>query len=151
VLIGAVAAACGRLVLAYGSRRFRGRLSPKRLESLQAAHEAIGGNRRRAMAGLLLFAVAPLPSAQLFIAAGLLDEPLVRLTLAFFAGRLVSYALYVGAASAAKESLGSIVGDSFTSPLGIALQVVTLGGLVALMKVDWARVLTRRRTSASAT
>jgi hypothetical protein len=76
VLIGALAAACGRLVLAYASGAFRGRLSEQRIESLQAARDAIGGSRGRAAAGLALFAISPSPPAQLFIAAGLLDEPI---------------------------------------------------------------------------
>ena len=37
VLGGAVAAACGRLLLAHGARALRGRFSPERLESLAAA------------------------------------------------------------------------------------------------------------------
>jgi hypothetical protein len=34
------------------------------------------------------------------VAAGVLSVPLLPLTVAFFAGRVVSYSLYVGAASA---------------------------------------------------
>jgi len=149
VLIGALAAASGRLVLAYGSRRFRTRLSERRIENLEAVRDAVGGSRRRAAGALGLFALSPLPSAQLFIAAGLLDAPLVPLTAAFFAGRLVSYSIYVAAASAAKHSLGSIVQGSFTSPVGIGLQVLMLVGVVALLRVDWARILTGRRGSAA--
>ena len=93
VIGGAVAAASGRFVLAHAARRLRGRFSQKRLESLAAAQEALAGDRRKELTGLALFAVSPVPSAQLFIAAGLLDVPLVRFTLAFFAGRLVSYSL----------------------------------------------------------
>src|SRR5438128_3565013 len=87
VAIGAVAAASGRFALAEGTRRVRGRLPPRRIENLTAAKEALLGGRRRAYAGLALFALSPLPSAQLFVAAGLLDVALVPLTLAFFAGR----------------------------------------------------------------
>jgi uncharacterized membrane protein YdjX (TVP38/TMEM64 family) len=147
VLVGAIAAACGRLVLAYGARAFRGRLSEQRIESLGAVHDTIAKSRRGTLAALALFALAPLPSAQLFVAAGLLDEPIVRLTVAFFVGRLVSYALYVAAASAAKESLADIFGDAFTSPLGIALQVVMLALLVVLVKVDWTRIITKPRSA----
>jgi uncharacterized membrane protein YdjX (TVP38/TMEM64 family) len=134
-------------VLAFGSRALRGRLSERRVENLEALRAAVGGSRKRAAAGLGLFALSPLPSAQLFVAAGLLDAPLVPLTAAFFAGRLVSYSIYVAAASAAKHSLGSIVQGSFTSPIGIALQVLMLVVLVTLLRVDWARILTGRRGS----
>lgn len=144
VLLGALAAASGRLVLAATSRRFRSRFSPRRLESLEAAEHALVGSRGKAIVGLGLFALSPVPSAQLFVAAGVLSVPLVPLTLAFFAGRLVSYSLYVGAASAAKENLGSVLTDAFASPLGVALQVLMLLLLVLLLRVDWARVLGHR-------
>ena len=144
VLIGALAAATGRLVLAATTRHFRSRFSAERRANLEAAEELLVGSRRKAVAGLGLFALSPVPSAQLFVAAGLLTVPLVPLTAAFFAGRLVSYSLYVGAASAAKESLGSVLDDAFASPWGIALQLVMLGGLVALLRVDWVKLLRRR-------
>jgi hypothetical protein len=96
-----------------------------------------------------LFALSPIPSAQLFVAAGLLTVPLDPLTAAFFAGRLVSYSLYVGAASAARDSLGSVLGDAFGSPLGIAVQVAMFAGLVLLLRFDWVGLL-RRRTGGRA-
>src|SRR3954453_10218732 len=136
VLGGALAAASGRLVLAHGSRHLQGRLSARRRSSLAAAKDALAGDRRRTFAGLALFALSPLPSAQLFVAAGLLDVALLPLTAAFFAGRLVSYTLYVGGASLAKDSFGDTLTAAFTSPWGIALQIAMLGALVALFKVD---------------
>jgi hypothetical protein len=69
VLIGALAAASGRPVLAYTSRRFRGHLSAERLKNLAAARDALAGGRKRTLAGLGLFAISPVPSAQLFVAA----------------------------------------------------------------------------------
>ncbi len=138
VLVGALAAASGRLVLAATTRHFRGRFSAKRRENLEAAEQVLVGSRAKALAGLGLFALSPVPSAQLFVAAGLLTVPLVPLTIAFFVGRLVSYSIYVAAASAAKESLGDVLGDIVGSPLGIALQVAMLAGLVLLLRVDWA-------------
>jgi uncharacterized membrane protein YdjX (TVP38/TMEM64 family) len=148
VLLGALAAASGRLLLAATTRRFRSRFSPRRLESLEAAEDTLAGSRSKAIAGLGLFALSPVPSAELFVAAGLLSVPLVPLTAAFFAGRLVSYSLYVGAASAAKDSLGSVLMGAFASPLGVALQFLMLLGLVVLIRVDWAGVVGRRHRAA---
>jgi membrane protein YqaA with SNARE-associated domain len=144
ILVGALAAASGRLVLAATARHFRSRFSAERRESLQAAEELLVGSRARAAAGLGLFALSPVPSAQLFVAAGLLTVPLVPLTAAFFVGRLVSYSLYVAAASAAKDTLGDVLADAIGSPIGIALQVVMLAGLVLLVRVDWTKRLARR-------
>lgn len=143
VILGACAAAGGRLVLATVSAHFSARLSQRRLESLEAAGAAVSGSRTRAVAGLGLFALSPVPSAQLFVAAGLTGVRLVPLTLAFFAGRLVSYSLYIGAASAAKASLGTILIGALTSPLGIIVQLAMLAGLVALVRVDWLELLSR--------
>jgi uncharacterized membrane protein YdjX (TVP38/TMEM64 family) len=144
VLLGALAAASGRFVLASTARHFRGRFSAERRRNLEAAEEVLAGSRAKAVAGLGLFALSPVPSAQLFVAAGLLTVPLVPLTAAFFAGRLVSYSLYVTAASAAKDSLGQVLGDAIGSPLGIALQVAMLAALVLLVRLDWAALLARQ-------
>ncbi len=102
VLFGALAAACGRFTLATGSRRLRPRLSAKRLEGLDALRDRLEGDRGKTALGLGLFALSPVPSGQLFVAAGLTGVRLVPLTAAFFAGRLVSYTIYVTAASAAQ-------------------------------------------------
>jgi membrane protein YqaA with SNARE-associated domain len=144
VLGGALAAGCGRLLLANGARRYRTRLPRRRRESLAAAQAALTGNRKRTFGGLALFALSPVPSGQLFVAAGLMAVSLLPLTAAFFAGRLVSYSLYLGAASLATHSLGGIVVDSLTSPIGIALQLIMLLALVLLVRVDWATVIQRR-------
>ena len=141
VLGGALAAASGRLLLATTSRHLRGRFSPARRESLAAARAALTGDPRKTVGGLALFALSPVPSAQLFVAAGLLAVPLLPLTAAFFAGRLVSYSLYVGGATLAADRLGETFTGVFTSPLGIAVQVALLIGLLALVRVDWRRVV----------
>jgi membrane protein YqaA with SNARE-associated domain len=149
ILCGALAAALGRLTLAAATRHFRGRLSDEKRENLAQAQETLIGTRRRAAAGLGLFALSPVPSAQLFVAAGLLTVPLVPLTAAFFAGRLVSYTIYVTAASAAAASLGDVFQKAIASPLGIVLQIVMLGLLVALYRVDWVRIANRHKSGTS--
>ena len=149
VLGGAVAAAFGRLVLAHGARALRGRFSTERREQLAAAQSALTADRHRAAGGVALFAVSPIPSAQLFVAAGLLAVPLLPLTIAFFAGRLVSYSIYAGGAALVERSLKSTFTDAFSSPLGIAAQVLMLLGLVALVRIDWIKLLQRRRRHAA--
>jgi membrane protein YqaA with SNARE-associated domain len=132
VLLGALAAASGRFLLASGTRRLRPHFSAVRLEHIDGLQAKMSANRRRSVAGLGLFALSPVPSGQLFVGAGLMTVPLLPLTAAFFCGRLVSYSIYVGAASAAEKSLGSIVTDSLTSPLGLGLQLAMLIGLALL-------------------
>jgi len=133
VLGGALAAAGGRLVLASSARRLRPRLSAARLARLDRAQEALLADRRRTAAGLGLFALSPVPSGQLFVAAGLMTVPLLHLTGAFFAGRLVSYSIYVSAASIAEDNLGEVVVEALTSPLGMVLQLAMLVALGLLL------------------
>jgi membrane protein YqaA with SNARE-associated domain len=133
VLGGALAAAGGRYLLASGTRRLRPRLSEARLRRLDRAQAALSADRRRTAAGLGLFALSPVPSGQLFVAAGLMTVPLPPLTAAFFAGRLVSYSIYVSAASLAAENLGDVVLDALTSPLGMGLQLAMLVALAILL------------------
>jgi uncharacterized membrane protein YdjX (TVP38/TMEM64 family) len=143
--IGAVAAASGRYGLALGTRLLRRYVSEKTKANLEAARAALEKNKRRGALALGLFALSPVPSAQLFEAAGLTGVRLPPFTLAFFAGRLVSYSIYAGSAEAVESlTLGDAFRDALTSPLGIGLQVVMLAGLVALAKLDWARLLARK-------
>jgi hypothetical protein len=145
VVVGALSAASGRLVLAYATRRLRRFLPEKQRKNLQAAGDALAERRGRTVAGLALFAVSPVPSAQLFEAAGLIPRArLLPLTVAFFAGRTVSYAFYVGGSHALKDTdTGRVLLSSLASPWGVALQFLMLVGLVLLAQVDWARVLRR--------
>jgi uncharacterized membrane protein YdjX (TVP38/TMEM64 family) len=146
VALAAVAAASGRFVLALGARRFfRRRLSAQRRRSLHAAERALTRSRAGKYTTLALFAASPVPSAQLFVAAGLTEAALVPLTVGFFAGRLVSYAAYVSAAAELSKQLGGDFFAAMTSPLGIALEVVMLAAFVAFLRIDWARVRARLR------
>ena len=144
VIAGALGAASGRWVLAHGARRLRGRLSGERRESLEALRAAVEDRPAGAIAGLALFALSPVPSAQLFVAAGLTGTRIGPLVLAFFSGRIVSYSLWVGAATAAGATLGDSLLDGLSSPAGIAGQVVMIALLVVLLKVDWRKLLARR-------
>src|SRR3954449_12627125 len=60
VLVGAVAAASGRFVLALGARHFRTRLSEKRVANLEAARDLFTGSRAKGLAALGLFALSPI-------------------------------------------------------------------------------------------
>lgn len=143
VLIGAVAAMSGRYLLALGARQFSGRLPRRMKENLTDARALVEHRRHGSLAVFGLFVVSPLPSAQLFLAAGLLDLPLVVLTVAFFVGRLVSYSIYVSVAVIADRQLGSVLSRLFGSPWSIALQVVLLGAVCLLPLVNWRSLLKR--------
>ena len=138
VLVGALSSATGRLLLAKGSRRLRGRFSPERLAGLDALRRRLTDRRGATVAVLGAFLISPLPSAQLFVAAGVSDIALVPITAAFFCGRLVTYSIYVAGTVVAVARFGDVLTRGVYSPLGVALQLLMLAGLVVLLRVDWA-------------
>jgi hypothetical protein len=137
IIGGASAAATGRFLLARAFRAFGRRLPAKRTESLEVLGRVLGQSRGGLISSFVLFAVAPVPSAQMFEAAGLARIPLAPILGAFFAGRLVSYSVYVGAASAAHQSVTKLFRQGFTSPQAIAVQVAAIAVLVVIVTVDW--------------
>lgn len=148
IAVGALAAATGRLLLATGTRRLGEHIGEERRENLKAAGELVGQRRGRTWAFLALFAVSPLPSAQLFEAAGLMSVRLLPLTAAFFSGRVVSYSFYlVGASTLKQTDTGQVLLSNLTSPWAIGLEVVLLGLLVLLARVDWRRLVAGRTDS----
>jgi uncharacterized membrane protein YdjX (TVP38/TMEM64 family) len=146
VLTGATAAALGRYLLATGFRLFRSKLSTRSRDNLDAAKELIEQSKGKTVLALALFVISPLPSAQLFEAAGLMRVRLLPFTIAFFAGRLVSYFIYAGTAAKIRESdLGEVFRRTMTEPIGIAVQLIVISMLVALTRVNWTRFLSERK------
>lgn len=140
VVLGGVAAASGRYLLAHGTRKVSGHLPQRVRDNLQGAQAALEKRRGGVTVMLGLFALSPLPSAQLFEAAGMLELPIATLTLAFFAGRLVSYAIYVSVTTVAQHQLGSVLKNAWGSPWAIAIQVVFVLLVTALPFIKWRHV-----------
>jgi membrane protein DedA with SNARE-associated domain len=143
VVIGAVAAASGRYILALGARRFSGRLPSRMRSNLEDARAVLEQKRAGTLAIFALFVVSPLPSAQLFVAAGFLNLELRLFTLAFFIGRLISYSLYVSLAVVADRQFGNVISNLFGSAWSIILQIVLLAAVCVLPLVNWQRLLRR--------
>lgn len=145
VLIGASAAALGRFLLATCFRLLGGHVSKKTKCNLSAARDAFESNRRGGMMALALFALSPVPSAQLFEAAGLTGVRLLGFTTAFFVGRLISYTIYGLSAQTIKHSsFGEAFTAGLTSPIGLGLQLLMIAALVTLTRIDWQKRLIGR-------
>jgi hypothetical protein len=139
LILGVLCASLGRYLLARATGMLRYRLNPESIANLESARRFLPGSGKGRFFYFLFFIVSPLPSAQVFEAAALVDAPLVPLTIAFMGGRSISYATTVIGASTLKEhAMGTIVLNSLKSPWGIALQLVCLLAIYLLMKIDWA-------------
>jgi hypothetical protein len=144
VVVGTLAAAAGRYVLAVGFREFGSHLPARRRENLAALGATLSGTRGL-LATATLFMVSPVPSNTLFEAAGLARVPLVPLLAAFGAGRLVSYSISLVSVSAAQGRVREVIAGGVNSPKAIALGLLGLGSLVVLVRVDWISVIDRAR------
>lgn len=142
VAVGALAAASGRLLLALATRRLASFLPRRQQENLEAAGELVSRRSAHSTAALGLFALSPVPSAQLFEAAGLMAIRLLPVTAAFFVGRTISYSLYVGGARALSSTdTGKVLLSSLTSPWGIALEILMIVALVLFARINWVKRL----------
>ena len=107
--------------------------------------ETLASHQAGLWASIGLFALSPLPSAQMFEAAGDPHRPSPARDRGVLPGRLVSYSIYVGAASAAQAQIRSLFSQGLGSPFAIALQVVSVGLVVGMVFTPWSRVLARFR------
>jgi membrane protein YqaA with SNARE-associated domain len=148
VVVGAVMAAAGRYVLAIVFRRLGSRLPPRRRENLEALGTAVSRSRGL-LASLVFFAVSPIPSNSLFEAAGLARVRLAPLIAAFCAGRLVSYTLYLVAATKVEGKIRDVIAQGLISPRAIVLGVVGVAGLLAVVLVNWVDIIDRSRAWAA--
>ena len=148
VLLGAMASSTGRYVLARASGLLRSKVSAKMESNLAAAKEVLNNNTKNHVIGMGLFALSPLPSAQLFEAAGLIGLRLAPITFAFFGGRLVSYTIFVvGAGTLKSNGLGEILTSNLKSPLGIAVELASLALLYLLTRINWVGMLSKRHAN----
>ena len=138
ILVGAIGATLGRTLLAMGTRKLARFIPIDTRENLTMGGAYLESKMHLKWLWFLLFAISPLPSAQLFEAAGLLSLNLKRIAIAFFSGRLITYSIYgFGAAALKQSSWGEIISANIKSSWGIALQIVLLVGVYLLTKIDW--------------
>ena len=126
-------------MLAKGAHRFERFIPPRYVENLSDARDLVTRRKFRLVALVGIFVVSPLPSAQLFVAAGFLDLPLRVVTAAFLAGRVVTYTIYVTAATLAAKQFSGVLADFFGSPWSIAVQLTLLVAVCALPLIPWRR------------
>jgi membrane protein YqaA with SNARE-associated domain len=140
---GAVAASAGRYALALASRRGGRRfLTAGQHDNLAALGDWVDTKGRLAApVAMLIYSFGPIPSNQLFIAAGLTTANLLPIVGAFFAGRFLSYTLWVSTAHFAITRLGDLFAAELRNGALVGLQLLAIGALVVFTRIDWRRLL----------
>ena len=145
VIVGALSAGLGRFLLGHATRTLRNYIPMRARKNLYDAGRVFEENQTRKFGVLALFVISPLPSAQLFEAAGLMYMNLLRLTLAFFSGRIVTYSIYATSASQLKSTnFGELLSEAFTSPYAWILQIFSIALIYLIAKIDWRKYLKPR-------
>jgi hypothetical protein len=141
---GALCSAAGRLLLARGSRLLSQRIVPGSDADLRELGAFLEDHRQHVGVATFLYTLTPLPSNNLFIAAGMVQIGLVWVVAGFIGGRLIADSLWVWLAETAFNSLEDIFADVFTSWVGILLQLTSLTSIALLFRLPWARWVRRR-------
>jgi membrane protein YqaA with SNARE-associated domain len=143
--VGALGATTGRAILALGSRALGERFVPAAWHAnVEALVATLQSRPALALPSLALFALSPVPSNHLFVAAGLARAPLPPILVVFGCARFVSYVLWVSAASVADQSLRDVFGLRVGGWGAIALQIAGFALIVLAMRIDWRRLLQGR-------
>ena len=138
IILGAIAATLGRLILAIGTRKLSRFIPIDTRENLTVGGAYLESKIHLKWFWFILFVISPLPSAQMFEAAGLLYLNLKRLAVAFFCGRLITYSIYsFGAEAISHTSVGELISANLKSAWGVALQILLLIGVYLLTRIDW--------------
>jgi membrane protein YqaA with SNARE-associated domain len=139
--VAAMAATCGRIVLAKLSRALvRQRLlTEQSRRNVDAIKAAIENQRAMTISTFLGYSLSPLPSNYLFIAYGLTSLPITFLAIPFFVGRLVSYAFWTRTASTVGDWLDWDWFESAPYFLAYFLlsQLLLIPVIYAFTRLDW--------------
>jgi membrane protein YqaA with SNARE-associated domain len=139
----AIASTAGRCILAWMSRRWGRRLlSPKRQQNVAALGSWL--NQRADWARALevfVYALGPIPSNLIFIAAGLARASIGPVAAGFLAGRLLSYPVLAGGARGVNDHFDNLFFRALHDPKTLILELASIAAIVVFTRIDWPRVL----------
>lgn len=138
---GAIASALGRMLLAMGSARLCRFLPQSDVDNAQSLGRFLNRHRRWRDVIVFGYCLGPFPSNPLFIAAGIGRIPLIPVTIAFLVSRIIADTFWIWTADAASTSVGSVFSASLTDWKFIAFQVLSIGLLVLIFRLPWAKWL----------
>jgi len=146
--VAAVAATCGRIVLAKLSRKLvrQKLLTEQSRRNVDAIKIGIENQRAMTLGTFLGYSLSPLPSNYLFIAYGLTSLPIVFLSVPFLIGRFVSYAFWTRTASSIGDWLDWDWFESAPYFLAYFLisQLLLVPLIYAFTRLDWRTLFVER-------
>lgn len=135
VIIGALSAVSGRIVLAKLSQRYIRPILPKKIQvNLEALGTFLHRHDKFSIPLIILYAFLPIPSNHVFIAVGLSGFHIQLIAFSFFIGRLISYTFWV---SVAKKIV--------VSQDALWLELAGFAALILISLIPWEKLLKKAR------
>lgn len=138
---GAAMSAVGRVQLAHLSSRMGRFLSSKDRANADALAAFITAHPNWRDGVTFAYSLGPLPSNQLFIAAGIARIPMRRVATVFFVSRAIGDTFWVWTAGNVARNLGGIFSGGVTNWHSVLIQVVSLALVGVLFHLPWAKWL----------
>ncbi len=137
IVLTAFSTTAGRLVLAIITKKVKKLLPEKTIKNLDYGKSLILKKQKSTWLFLGLFVLSPLPSAQLFEAAGLIESRLLYLGGAFFVGRLVSLSFYLILSKFVVQNITSLWSGGLSNPWMLAAEILSIVLVLILLNLKW--------------
>ena len=146
---GAIVSGFGRLVLAKESTLVKRRFMRNKAEDLDQLGAFLEERRGWLIPTVFAYCLLPLPTNNLFVAAGLAEVRLTFVLIGFWAARIPADTFFVWTTDQVFNSLGDVFRGAFGSWLAIGLQLLGVTSILLLYWLPWARWLRRWTLSRS--
>jgi len=140
---GSIVAAVGRWALAKASGAYSRRFMKKQDSDLRVLGEFLDEHRQHVGLTTFAYTLTPLPSNNLFIAAGMVGIQLTWVFIGFLSGRLIANSILVWTTDKAFRHFEDVLKTGFNSWEAIVFQSLSVGSIVLLAFVPWAKWLRR--------
>lgn len=142
VVLGAIFATLGRVTLYLLAKKFgHFFISKKSKENVEILGKYVNSHMKISIPLFILYAFLPIPSNQVYIAAGLSRVRIKYLAVSFFFGRILSYFFWVSATHKVTTSIQVIFSKHYARTGSIIAEIIGFGILFIITKIDWVKVL----------
>jgi uncharacterized membrane protein YdjX (TVP38/TMEM64 family) len=142
VLIGASCATLGRIILSRISEKyFRRFFSPQTQQNYESIGEYLNKKQHITIPLMVSYAFVPIPSNDVFIAAGLTKVKIKNLAMAFFVGRLISYTFWVQLTRKLSDNIEGVFSSHYSKIGSVAVEIAGILILYFIGKIAWKKIL----------
>ncbi len=140
---GAIASALGRYLLAKASTLFKRRFLRGRQGDMEELGEFLNEHRNYMALTVFVYALTPLPTNNLFIAAGMVEASMTQVLAGFITSRVLANTFWVWATHRTFQHLGDLFRGAAGSWLSVLLELMGVTSVILLYFLPWERWLSR--------